>query len=42
VILDEVIMRPKNGPARKNNVGLVQTHKNFLQFIPKQGDKVII
>lgn len=42
IVLDEVIIRPKNGASRKNNVGLVQAHKNFMQFVPKQGDKIII
>jgi len=37
-----VLIKPKNGASRKHNVGLVQAHKNFLQFIPKQGDKIII
>lgn len=42
VVLDEVTIKPKNGASRKNNVGLVQAHKNFLQFVPKQGDKIIV
>lgn len=40
--MDEVHIRPKNGNAKNFNVGILQAQQNYMQFVPKKGDKVLI
>jgi len=42
VMLDEIQIRPKNGNSKRANTGILQAHKNFMHFVPKEGQKVVV
>lgn len=41
-MLEDIIIKPKNGGSKKANSGNFIAHQNFFEFIPKLGEKLII